>query len=214
MYLEIGENIKVDSEKRIGKVTKPFCTPIEVPTASLVKEFGTDDVERYAEYYRANFDYLVPEGRGRFIVDADAKSIAIANRNIEILERAVTLLEKGKDTARARRILTRYTDKAFGTPAAWRAWLSDAKSSLFFTDVGGFRFYDKRPLMASMRSRILESSAPAAGDGKVAVSISVVPKRAAPGDTVTVAVRFKIADGWHTYARVPKSSPYPTTALK
>jgi len=50
MNLEIGENIKVDSEKRIGKVTKPFCTPIEVPNNVIFSYYPIVGVHDYESF--------------------------------------------------------------------------------------------------------------------------------------------------------------------
>ena len=48
----------------------------------------------------------------------------------------------------------------------------------------------------------------------VAMRVTSVPAAAKPGDTVEVRVTLKIADGWHTYADVPKHSSYPLTIVK
>jgi len=50
MNLKIGENIKVDSEKRISKVMKPFCTPIEVPNNVVFSFYPIGGVHDYESF--------------------------------------------------------------------------------------------------------------------------------------------------------------------
>ena len=42
----------------------------------------------------------------------------------------------------------------------------------------------------------------------------MLSKDAAPGSSFTIGLRMRVAPGWHTYADVPVSSPYPTTELR
>jgi hypothetical protein len=55
------------------------------------------------------------------------------------------MLETNDRPADADRLLRRYTAQSFDTPAAWRKWLSENKSTLFFTDVGGYKWMTRGP---------------------------------------------------------------------
>lgn len=59
-----------------------------------------------------------------------------------------------------------------------------------------------------------EDDAESIGAGPVSVSARVTPSSARPGDIVTVTVTLQHAEGWHSYARVPRSSPYVTNRVE
>jgi hypothetical protein len=104
----------------------------------LRQRFGKDP-EKYAAYYRENLEYLHRPG-GRFVVDEDVKRLGLSNRKVELLDRCVSLLEKGEQPELALRVLRRYTAEAFAEAGQWRAWLDKNRGRLFFTDVGGYKF--------------------------------------------------------------------------
>jgi hypothetical protein len=84
----------------------------------------------------------LPSGpRSRIAIDEDAKALGIANRDPALLEKCVSMLEKGDRKDLAQRLLERYTDQKHGADAAaWRRWLEVSRSRLYFTDTGGYRF--------------------------------------------------------------------------
>src|SRR5580704_10838127 len=106
---------------------------------NLRKQFGTN-ADKYVEYYRTNLEYLQP-GVGGFVVDEDVKAIGVSNRRVELIDRCVSMLEHNDRAQLARRVLTRYTDEAFEAAPEWRKWLEQNRDSLFFSDVGGYRFF-------------------------------------------------------------------------
>ncbi|MAG57000.1 MAG: hypothetical protein CMJ83_11960 [Planctomycetes bacterium] len=73
-------------------------------------------------------------------IDRDALALGLANRDPALLERCVSLLEKGEDRERALRLLRRYTGEEHGDAKAWRRWFEARKDRLYFTDTGGFVF--------------------------------------------------------------------------
>jgi hypothetical protein len=80
----------------------------------------------------------------RVAIDEDAKSLGLANCDPGLLDRCVSMLEKGDQKDLALRILQRYTDEKHGTDAAaWRKWLDANQGRLYFTDTGGYRFRSK-----------------------------------------------------------------------
>jgi hypothetical protein len=117
---------------------------------NLRKEFGLD-ADKYVAYYKQNMEFIRPDREesmkfGMFVVDEDAKAIKSSNRRIETLDRCISMLEKNDRPELALRLLKRYTEESFDTPAQWRAWLDKNRSRLFFSDVGGYKFFvDTRP---------------------------------------------------------------------
>jgi hypothetical protein len=117
---------------------------------SLLKKFGMD-ADKYVAYYKENLEYLLPDEErllfvgvvrtSRFIVDEEAKAVGPSNRRVEFLDRCVTMLEKKDNPDRALRLLKRYTNEKFDTAADWRKWLEQNRSRLFFSDVGGYKFF-------------------------------------------------------------------------
>jgi hypothetical protein len=106
----------------------------------LRKRFGKD-AGKYKKYYRDNLEYLHSSASyGRITVDEDVKSLGLSNRKVELLDRCVTMLERGEKTDMALRILKRYTNEKFAGAKGWRRWLTKNRRRLFFTDVGGFKF--------------------------------------------------------------------------
>jgi hypothetical protein len=110
--------------------------------APLRKQFGTDG-DKYVAYYRGNLEFLHPEGKRpvHFVVDEDAKAVGPSNRSVEMLARCVSKLEKKEQPDLALRLLKRYTQEKFATASQWRVWLDANRSRLFFSDVGGYKFF-------------------------------------------------------------------------
>jgi hypothetical protein len=108
--------------------------------SELRDQFG-NDVSKWRAYYQDNLEYLRPgEDPSVFVVDVDAASLRISNRDVRILDHCIGLLERRQDEQLAHRLLDRYTEKTFDTPAEWRAWFVQHKNRLFFCDSAGYRF--------------------------------------------------------------------------
>ena len=144
---ETGRKLTI-SEQRV------LAREIEIPTKEefleqrilarlapeIVERFGTD-LEKYLEYYEANVEYLVPGSeRLSYLVDPDAASLEISNRDPVILDVAISLLEQDGENALARRVLDRYTEESFGTPSEWREWFEASADRLYFAEVNGHKF--------------------------------------------------------------------------
>lgn len=110
----------------------------------LRTRFGKE-AARYVEYYRSNLEYLRPHDDAakpyQFIVDEDVKSLGLSNRTVELLDRCITMLEQNERPELAQTILRRYTSERFDSPDDWRAWFDEHRDRLFFSDVGGYRFF-------------------------------------------------------------------------
>jgi hypothetical protein len=166
----------------------------------VVKQCG-DDAAKYAAWFKENRPYLYSTTSYHNEVDEDAKALGIPNSDLRILDACVESLERGTDTERAARLLRRYTGESFTTPAEWRAWLTGSRADLFFSDIGGYKFFSK----AGSDAAHIRSVTAAAGeeptmDQPVVLSAVVRPAAGTAGDTITIAVRMRIGPGWHTYA--------------
>jgi hypothetical protein len=147
----LSDSLKV-VQKAGGKIADSYkdlvdFTPMPLPTfEEFVKRnegkyydmFGTDSLA-YAKYFDENYNYLYPAGFS-FSVDNDVKSLGIANNDVRLLDKAISLWESGKDVDKAKKILTRYTLCRFQTPQEWRSWYNKYSKLMFFTESGGWLF--------------------------------------------------------------------------
>ncbi len=86
------------------------------------------------------FLYMDKKSRGGLSVDEDAKLLGVPTYDKAILDKAITMLEKGDRADVAQRILDRYTLVTFNSPKGYRDWYEKNKTELFFTESGGFYF--------------------------------------------------------------------------
>lgn len=180
----------------------------------LVEKLGTEDPDRYVDYYHANREYLVQADRYQLQVDEDARALGLSNRDVAMLDRAIDLLESGEGAARGQRLLERYTGQAHDSPEAWRSWLDSVRDDLFFSDVGGYRFFVADTVgraRAEFRGRRDHEPDDA---NPVLVDLRVTPAAARPGATITIGVGLDMAQGWHSYAAVEPGSPYSATSVE
>jgi len=199
----------------------------------LVLQFGTDG-SRYAAHYRTNLEYLRYDAASRFfVVDEDCRALQVSNRALATLDRCVALLDTDstatvREREHARAILSRYTDQT----GDWGEWLSENRNRLFFSDVGGYRWFVE-PASADPET---PAGAPAEAAGKgpaegasqsaraavgqrqlrpthdAPVAFAAAASREADGSG-SLVVRVAIKPGWHVYAEVPDRAPYPVTTL-
>jgi hypothetical protein len=109
--------------------------------------FSPELMEKYAgdpnglvQYYRDNFEFIYRDKE--FLIDDELKSLGLkSNRKTETLERLISLLEDEKHADTARSLLARYTNESFQVAEQWQSWFENNKDSIFFSDVGGFKFF-------------------------------------------------------------------------
>jgi len=105
--------------------------------------------DRGEEAFIAQFDRvrgsLRPDAKGKLIVDPDLAAWKIANNELLSIERCLRGLRAGdEDAVRARRLLARYVPcgpSPDAPSAEWTAWYEEHRPALFFTDLGGYRWY-------------------------------------------------------------------------
>ena len=190
---------------------------VQQQAGSLFAKFGTD-VAAYAKYYTENMPYFYGSVDGYDLqLDEDAKSLGIPNNDKRILDRAITMWEKGEDVEKARRLLCRYTLLRYDNPKEWRAWLKKYDKQLFFTESGGWLWLvnsQDSTTPGNDYSILKYNEADAEKMAKVneATSIDNPVQLAAvvesSGKEKTLVVKMKIHPGYHIYAIVSDKDPY------
>jgi hypothetical protein len=116
----------------------------------FVLSFSESLYERYhadpnglTQYFQENLEWVYCD-RG-FAIDEDLKGLGIdSNHKVASLGRLIERLDDPQYAATAKKLLDRYVDQWFGTPAhtpaQWRQWFEENKERLFFSDVGGYKF--------------------------------------------------------------------------
>lgn len=176
----------------------------------LVDRIGRDGAA-YEAHYRDHLEYLTYDQTARhYVVDEDCQSLGVSNRDPATLAKCAALLADPDRRDRALAVLHRYTDQEFTSRSEWEAWLERVADRLFFSDVGGYRFYVMPSSSDPLAALMAETLEPTVVDNRVALKATL----ADGGDgTAVLAVRMVIDDGWHTYAWAPPSSPYPVNEL-
>jgi hypothetical protein len=94
-----------------------------------------------AHLYTRQIELIHSNGKGTYLIDKQLQDLGIAsNRKIQTLDRLVVLLGQSQQPA-ALDALRRYTGLSLTTPQQWRDWLAANRSRLFFSDVGGYKFF-------------------------------------------------------------------------
>lgn len=190
-----------------------------------VAKFGSDGAG-YRGYYEPNVDYIyVPAGHSGITVDEEAKQLGIPNNDVRMLDRCVTMFEANENPAVAKTLLERYTGESFPTPQAWRDWLTKSRDKIYFIDSHGYRFFVDAPGAPPAKWQMDEALAavnvaePTNLD-PVATGAAIVSRYARNGvatayrgDVVTLLVRMRVAETWHTYDKVPAGSALKATAI-
>lgn len=179
------------------------------------------DPKAFLKYMKDNTPYLYGAAMFyQYIVDEDAKSLKIANNNIALLDKAISMLENGKEMEKAQRILDRYTLCTFTKPAQWRKWFNENKSRIFFTEAGGWLFlvntfdpavegndYQKKAnYLAAKKIEMAQTD----DNNPVSVGATIVTYH---NGLQAVLVKFKIDSRYHIYANVSEKDPYIKTAV-
>lgn len=226
--MALEKQAKGEKLTQMEGVSLEYKTPPTITFEEFIKQsqkelyavFGTDS-KAYAAYYDSNRDYFYGgEGIYNLVVDEDVKSLGIPNNDKRLLDKAIKMLEKGNDTDKAKRILSRYTLCDFSTPSEWRTWYETNKKRLYFTESGGWLFLintrepvvgndyhvrDAKPVVQALKTDDTDDQNP--------VSVAAGIDTDANGHK-KVMVKIKIHPGYHIYANVAKSDPFIATTVK
>jgi hypothetical protein len=105
-----------------------------------LREKYKGDPDGLVRYYRDNFESIY--WNKVFLVDNELKSLGLkSNREIETLKKLIFLLKDEKHADTARLLLARYTTQSFQNAEQWQSWFEDNKNRIFFSDVGGYKFF-------------------------------------------------------------------------
>ncbi len=112
---------------------------------SMLSAADPKDRATYQTWYAGVRDYVHADLEGKLEVDEEAKAFGLPPHTSDFFDRAISSLRGpgGSGTA-ARRLLGRYAPEGPGPDApadAWAAWWSENRPYLFFSDVGGYRWY-------------------------------------------------------------------------
>jgi hypothetical protein len=110
-----------------------------------IKEEVGLDADELEKYFHDNLELLHP-GKHSFVIDEDLEQLGVSNRKLEFFDALVARLAKDPDDPLVPLLLDRYA-KSLTTAAELVDWLKQNRQALFFSDVGGFRwFVDKRAM--------------------------------------------------------------------
>jgi len=98
------------------------------------------DAAKIEAYYSENLEY-VRVVDGAFAVDPDAKTLGVSNRKPAILDRILARLAEDEKDALAWRLVKNYFERTFDGAAEFRAWVEANRTWLFFSDVGGYKWF-------------------------------------------------------------------------
>ena len=187
---------------------------------------GTD-LEKYPAYYDENTPYFYGgEGSYTLVIDEDCKAWGIDNHDVQLLDKAISCLEKGEEVERAQRVLDRYTLCSFNTPKAWRNWYNKYHKKMFFTESGGWIFMIDGPatlpgndFYAKKRARQEAEEAAVAAMTAEQETLGVptyenpvsVAAKWVPGTDKgkgQIELSFALYKGFHVYRTVSDKDPY------
>jgi hypothetical protein len=109
--------------------------------------FSSDLMEKYqgdpnglVQYYKTDFELIYRDKVYR--IDSELKLLGLdSNRSVDTLERLVGLLRDQTHADTARGLLARYTNESFASAEQWQQWLTANRDRIFFSDVGGYKFF-------------------------------------------------------------------------
>ena len=212
-------------DSAMGAIDSPDFTPQLLPEwvpDDVLKQTGSDQAKLKAIYEGNEGFTWVPPGTSALSLDEDVRALGIPNNDLRLLEKCISQLGDESASARARRVLTRYTGLAFDGQAEWNAWLKANREKLYFSESYGYRFFTgpagPGPTQDYVRNVVAALVQPNTTDvAPVSVAAGFATAKDLPyvgiGDRMTLVVRIRIRDGWHAYASVPEGNPMIPTQL-
>jgi hypothetical protein len=105
-----------------------------------ILESAKMDPDALEREYRARLEYVGPSPDRRYTIDADLEALQLSNRKPQFFEALAARLAKDPKDPQALRLLERYAPQAPRDAAALETWLGAHRGSLFFSDIGGYRW--------------------------------------------------------------------------
>jgi hypothetical protein len=132
----------------LAKSFMPQLDPERVPSyfnekeCSFLEENGTDAFRQRFDVMRGHY---FPDEKGKLGIDADLLLWEVENDHPAMIARCIEGLAGGDGEAkRGRRLLDRYVPCGPGESASaeeWLEWFKEHRTFIFFTDIGGYRWY-------------------------------------------------------------------------
>jgi hypothetical protein len=136
---------------------------------ALLEAGGVSDLRTFARWYPSVKDYLHPGEDGRLTIDGDAWALGQKPARRDFFHRTIPKLARPDgDAQRARQLLARYAPDGPGADApsqSWSQWLNDNGGFIYFSEIGGYRWYID-PLAKARVESTLELRGPARGHRK------------------------------------------------
>lgn len=238
--LDAGEEIDPNQAIYLQFPEQPiprFRDYMKQQARDLYPVFGEDGAE-YARYYEKNYGYFYcPDDEYYVRIDEEARYFGIPNNDIRLLDKCISVLEKGgEDAADAMTVLRRYTLCRFEKPEEWRSWFNTYRDKLFFTENGGYVWLvntfenvpgnDYRVRLAEKEERYMaqRDSRLRGNDGRgPGAPVTLTDDRnpvylqaeaVATSKGKDIVVFQKIHPGYHTYAVVPADEVFVVTTVE
>ena len=225
-------NVAVEKKARGEELTAAEAYYLDAPTEhpktpsyhdylssrekGLYDLFG-DNTQLYLDYYNYNKPYFYTDGKYDLLIDKEAREWGIANNDIQILEHAVSLLEKGdaRDQLMARQVLKRYTLCRFAEAKEWREWFDKYRDKLFFSAAGGYLWLANEQNAPCNDYSVLakEKPAPKAAQKKELTSKQDPVHLGGACYSGTLYIELTIHPGFHIYADVKNDEPFIPTKI-
>ena len=114
-------------------------------TPELMEKYK-GNAEGLADYYRQNLGLVYRDSDAGFTfrIDAELKELGLeSNRTVDTLDRLIELLDDPQQADKAHQLLERYTSQSrnFRSATQWRQWFDANENSIYFSDVGCYRFF-------------------------------------------------------------------------
>jgi hypothetical protein len=110
-------------------------------TPELMQKYQ-GNAKALADYYRENLEWVYHNKT--YQIDSNLKKLGLqSNRTVETLGKLIDLLDDPAKSETASRLLERYTNqyRISKSVEQWRAWFTENKERIFFSDVGGYKFF-------------------------------------------------------------------------
>ncbi len=106
-----------------------------------VREDSGLDADKLEKLFTENLEFVY-WGKEGLAVDEDLKKLGVSNRRHVFFDAMLARMDRDPKDPIARRLLDRYVGRAEAeTPAGLRGWLEANRDHLFFSDVGGYRWF-------------------------------------------------------------------------
>ncbi|MCT4603722.1 MAG: hypothetical protein N4A59_12605 [Marinifilum sp.] len=143
-----GKSLSSDKYMLNRSMELPDRTQFLSEVPQEVIEEHMDNWNAYLKYYEDNLGYLgLSEPKEKYgstyqdvVIDKDLQKIGIANNDLQLLEKCISMFESNEQTELAQKLLKKYTTKSFATAKEWRKWFKKNKEKLFFTETGGYKW--------------------------------------------------------------------------